>query len=309
MININQFLILAPALILAILSGYMSERVGVINIAINGMMIFGSVFFNIFSNVFYQAYNQNDQDIHFAYTFLASFLISCILGVLVGVLFGFATIKLKCDHIIAGTGINLIAAGIGLIIADNAPLLFKEQTALSMRYLYVGETVNGVAVQAIICFLIGLFIVGSIFMFMNFTKYGTRYKSIGENPQAADAVGINVIKYKWLGLLFVGAIAALAGSLFSFSLLGSSFSGDVDGIGFIALALLIVSSWRIIPSFVLGLFFALLYVFINSTIGGSEIVRYYLRTIPFILTLVVMLVFGKFSLVPKALGKHFYKGT
>lgn len=312
MFDINQWLIIAPALVLAIMSGYLSERIGIVNIAINGMMIFGNVFFNIFSNVFYQMKLDGiiQTNLDYNMTFLASFLISSILGVIVGAMFGFAVIKLKCDHVIGGTGINLIAPGIGLIIADNAPSIFNGQTSLANKYTYVNSLdLNGIHGEAIICFVIAMLLVVGIYVYITFTKYGLRFKSIGENPNAADSQGVNVIKYKWITILIVGAIAAFAGCLFSYRLSGSSFTGDVNGLGFIALALLIVSSWKIIPGVIIGFAFAALYVYTSNIISSNLQNVYMLKTIPFIMTLVVMMIFGRFSIGPKAVGKHFNKGA
>lgn len=311
MFDINQWLILAPALVLGILSGYLSERVGIVNIAINGMMIFGAIFFNIFSNVFFQAFGANAAgNVSFNMTFLASMIISTLLGIGVGALFGFAVIKLKCDHVIGGTGINLIAPGIGLIITDNAPVIFNGQSALSNKYNFTDSLkVNGVNGEAIICFVIALLIIAAVYIFMNFSKFGLRYRSIGENPNAADSQGINVNKYKWIGILVVGAIASFAGCLFSYHISGSAFTGDVNGLGFIALALLIVSSWKILPSLIIGLLFAALYVFANNSLSVNLDSGFMLKTIPFIVTLIVMVLFGRFSIGPKAVGQHFNKGA
>lgn len=308
MFDISEWFILAPALIFGILSGYLSERVGIVNIAINGMMIFGAIFFNVFSNVFYQAYDQGLGS--FNSTFFLSMIISTILGVGVGALFGLAVIKLKCDHVIGGTGINLIAPGIGLIISDNAPAIFNGQSSLANKYNFNNEIkVGSISGEAIICLAVSIVIIVGIYIFMNFTKYGLRYRSIGENPNAADTQGINVIKYKWIGVLVVGALSAFAGSLFSYYLPGSSFSGDVNGLGFIALALLIVSSWRISPSVIIGLLFSALYVFTMNAISMSQENKYILKIIPFALTLIVMILFGRFSIGPKAAGKHFNKSS
>lgn len=307
MIDINIFLILAPALFLGVLSGYLSERVGIINIAINGMMIFGSVFFNIFSNVFYLSHNQDTSSVSFNLTFLASLLISSILGLLIGLLFGLAVIKFKCDHVIGGTAINLLAPGIGLIISDSSSIFF-EQPSLSNKYTYINAlNINGVHLEAVICFVISILMLASIYFVMNFTKYGLRFRSIGENPNAADTQSINVIKYKWIAMLVVGFISSFAGALFSYRLSGSAFTGDVDGLGFIALALLIVSSWKILPGLIISLIFSYLYVYASQTIIKDKSIQYVLRTIPFILTLLTMIIFGRFSLGPKALGLHFNK--
>lgn len=301
----NIWLVLGPALVLAIISGYMSERVGIVNIAINGMMTFGFMFFAIFSNLFKNAMNEGDS---YEWTYLASLLISTILSIVVGALFAFATIKLKSDHIIAGTGINLLAIGIGSIISDRSnSIIGTTNSTLANQYnprTFIGD---GVILQNLICFIIGLIIIVTIYVIMNWTKLGLRYRACGENPNALDAQGINVIKYQWIGLLVVGAIAGLSGSLFGYSTSLKQFTGDVDGLGFIALALLIVSSWKILPAFFIGLIFALFLTYTKQEVGSEEI-SYLLKMTPFLLTLIVMVLFGKFISGPKAAGTHFDKG-
>ncbi|WP_033160080.1 ABC transporter permease [Mycoplasmoides alvi] len=304
---INTWLVLGPSLVLAILSGYLSERVGIVNIAINGMMTFGSLFFMIFSNVFFKLIPNNNA---YEWTFLLSFLISSLLSTVVGILFALATVKLKADHVIAGTGINLLSTGIGLIIADRSSTLFGT-SVLSNRYvpktiIFSGEN-GGIRLESLICFLIAMLIIVLVYLIMNFTRLGLRYRACGENPNAVDAQGVNVIKYQWIGLMVVGAIAGLSGSLFAFAYTNAKFTGDVNGLGFIAIALLIVSSWKIIPGTIIGLAFALLLAYTQQTLGNVSI-GYMLRMIPFIVTLVVMLLFGKFIKGPKSAGLHFDKG-
>lgn len=237
---VNLWLVLGPALCLGILSGYLSERVGIVNIAINGMMTFGAMFFMIFSNVFEQ-YLTGDA---YQWTFLASFLISVVLSLPVGALFALATVRLKADHTIAGTGINLLATGIGTIIADRASTLFVGRSALADRYIPATIVPNSVDVRAesVICMVLGLAIIAAAWVVMNYTRLGLRFRACGENPNAVDAQGINVIKFQWGGLLVSAMVAGLGGAFFAFSVSLSSFTGDVDGYGFIAVALLILSS-------------------------------------------------------------------
>ncbi|WP_027124135.1 ABC transporter permease [Mycoplasmoides pirum] len=306
---LNVWLILGPALVLAIISGYLSERVGIVNIAINGMMTFGALFFMMFSIIFKNVIGNDGSS--YQWTFLASFLISSLLSTLVGILFAFATVKLKADHVIAGTGINLLATGIGLVINDRAMPLFKIPT-LSNQYnpktnLGINPG-NDLRLESLICFLIGILVIAIIYIVMNYTKLGLRYRSCGENPNAADAQGLNVYKYQWLGLMFVGFIAGLSGSFFAFSISGQGFTGDVDGLGFMALALMIVSSWKILPSIFLGLIFALLLTYTKQANLPNISDGFLLKMIPFILTLLVMVLFGRFIKGPKAAGTHFDKG-
>lgn len=309
--SLTSWMLIAPALILAALSGYLSERVGIVNIAINGMMIFGAIFFMSFSNIFYASMGNDSTNLSFSMTFLVSMFLSSILGLGVGALFGLAVIKLKCDHVIGGTGINLLAPGIGLLISDNSSSIFNNQPTFKSMYNFNSAlTPDGkFHFEAFICFAIFLIILVSLFVFMKYTKFGLRYRSIGENPNAADSQGINVIKYKWVGILIVGAMSAFAGSLFAYNTSTNSFTGDVNGLGYIALGILIISSWRITPVFIVGGLFALIYVYVQGVLGLKDYQGYLLKTIPFILALFVMIIFGRFSLGPKSSGKHFNKGA
>ncbi|WP_027119628.1 ABC transporter permease [[Mycoplasma] testudinis] len=309
---INMWFIWGPALALGVLSGYLSERVGIVNIGINGMMTFGVLFFYIFSNVFANSPDFSGANLDaFNWTFLLAFFISAFLSIPVGALFALAAIKLKADHVIAGTGINLLATGIGLAISDRSQRFFG-QTALANRY--VPSTVignSGINAESVVTFVIIMVIILLVYVVMNFSKLGLRYRACGENPNAVDAQGINVLKYQWLGILFASFIAGLGGALFGFASVRSSFNGDVNGLGFIALALLIVSSWKILPGIILALLFEFLLTFtqlaLPTTVGSIEN-TFLLRMTPFLLTLFVMVVFGRFVVPPKFSGKHFDKG-
>ncbi len=307
---LNTWVVLGPALVLAIVSGYLSERVGIVNVGINGMMTFGALFFMIFSIVFDTAIPNKEV---YRWTFLASLLISTALSVLVGVLFAFATVRLKADHVIAGTGINLLATGIGLIISSRAPTLFGAGIiSVTNRYNPSGNLLPTPEIvlraEPLVCFVLALVVVAAIYAVMNFTRLGLRYRSCGENPNATDAQGISVTKYQWGGLLTVGAVAGFAGSLFAFSVSGQAFTGDVNGLGFIALALMIVSAWKILPAVALGLLFGLLLTYTQQNISLNQTDLYLLKMTPFILTLLVMVLFGRFIKGPKAAGTHFDKG-
>lgn len=306
---VNVWLIWGPALALGLVSGYLSERVGIVNIGINGMMTFGALFFYIFSNIFFDAFGNNAA--MYNWTFLIAFLIAGLLSIFVGALFALATIKLRADHVIAGTGINLLALGIGTAVADRSSLLFNGRSSLSNQYIpttTIGS--SGILAEAVVSFVIAIVLIIAIYLVLNFTRLGLRYRACGENPNAVDAQGINVLKYQWLGLLFVGWIAGLGGAFFGFGLSNSTFTGDVDGIGFIALALLIVSSWKILPGVVLALLFEVLLTYAQQkTLSGGQIQdNYLLKMIPFVLTLFVMVAFGRFVVPPKYAGKHFDKG-
>ncbi|WP_027121798.1 ABC transporter permease [[Mycoplasma] imitans] len=303
--QLDQWLILAPALILGVFGGYLSERVGIVNIAINGTMAFGATFFVLFSNIFYKAMG-SAQSTTYSWTFLVSILLSAVLSVVVGALFGFATIKLKADHVIAGTGINLLAAGIGQILSDRATTFF-ETPALQNFYTRTLRA-NSVSIQAIVVFVLFVVFFIILYVVMNFSKIGLRYRAVGENPNAVDSQGINVTKYQWIGIIFASVVAGCGGALFGYYQSGRAFAGDVDGVGFIALAILIVSGWKLLPITIIGLVFSSLLVYSTANTAVSNANKFLLRTIPYALTLVTMLLLGKFSIGPKNAGNHFDKG-
>ncbi|MDC4183616.1 ABC transporter permease [Mycoplasma bradburyae] len=303
--QLDQWLILAPALILGVFGGYLSERVGIVNIAINGTMTFGATFFVIFSNIFLKANNSITSD-GYNWTFIASILLSALLSIPVGILFGFATIKLKADHVIAGTGINLLATGIGQILSDRSSALFAKPS-LDNAYSRTLRA-NSVSDQAIIVFVLFIAFFIILYVVMNFSKIGLRYRAVGENPNAVDSQGINVTRYQWMGIIFASIVAGSGGALYGYYQSGRAFAGDVDGVGFIALAILIVSGWKLFPITAIGLIFSALLIYSTSTSDVNDANKYLLRIIPYALTLATMLVFGKFSIGPKNVGNHFDKG-
>ncbi|MEG3613068.1 ABC transporter permease [Mycoplasmoides genitalium] len=299
--QLESWFFIAPALLLAVLSGYLAERVGIINIAINGGMVFGGLFMALLSYGFTNNLNQSAP----SWSLFITIPLSVLFSSFIGCLFALAAVKLRADHVIVGTGINLLASGITLFISQNAASLFSD-TTLRVRYLFPIQTT--VSIEAIGVFVFSLLLIGFVWYLMSFTKTGLRYRAVGENPNVIDTQGISVYKYQWIGAICSMMVAGLSGSLFVLSVSNFPFnSGDVNGLGFIAIAIMIISMWRIIPSIFIGLIFAYAYVFTNSQIGSNSN-SYLLRTIPFIISLLVMLLFGFLNVAPKNIGKHFDKG-
>ncbi|MGV1750359.1 ABC transporter permease [Mycoplasmoides pneumoniae] len=300
--NLDNWLFVAPALLLAVLSGYLSERVGIVNIAINGGMVFGGMFLSLMS----YAFVPNANDSAPSWSLAISIPLSVIFASAVGFLFGIAAIKLKANHVIVGTGVNLLGTGINFFVAQNARSLLND-TDLRVRYSFV-RTGNSVSIEGIAIFAFAIIFVLLVWYLMNFTKTGLRYRAVGENPNVIDTQGISVYKYQWFGVMASTMVAALAGCCFALSPQIPSFSsGDVSGFGFIAIAIMIISMWRIIPSIVISPLFALAYVLTTGVVGNANN-TYLLRTIPFIISLLVMMVFGYLNVGPKNVGKHFDKG-
>ncbi|MGL5591238.1 MAG: ABC transporter permease [Mycoplasmoidaceae bacterium] len=301
---LNMALLFSLILGLGAISGFFSERVGIVNIGINGMMTFGALFYCIYGglinggNAGYKGGMAGDG------TFLIPMLLSAVTTIIVGLLFGFAVIKLKADHIIAGTAINLLGASLGIFL--NSSLGFSILGVEELRNSYtqilkIGET-NLFGSTLILFFLIGFIVLG-IWLFMKYTKFGLRFTSIGENPYAADVQGINVIKYQWIGLIISAAIAGLAGSIFMYN--STSFRGDVDSLGFLSLAIMIAGAWRIPLISLVSIVFAFLVSISKQTIPNvnSDL----LLILPYAFTLLSLVVFSFFSFgsAPKHVGQHF----
>jgi simple sugar transport system permease protein len=186
----NYTLLFGAILLFGALSGVISERVGIVNIGIDGMMCFGAVFFGIFSAPLFKLSQFGPG------TLIMVLMLTMLCTTIAGAMHAFATIKLKANHIISGTAINSI--GLPLAMFLNNPLGMSLYNSVNLNagysdFLYVGSSIYG---SSIIIFVIALLVAGGIYFFMVFTKTGLRYCAIGENPNAVDAQGINVHKYQ-----------------------------------------------------------------------------------------------------------------
>lgn len=321
---LNTAFLLFVVLGLGALAGYFCERVGIVNIAIDGQMIFGAFIFTIFGMLL----NQWLPNVGGLF-FLVPLVISLLISVLLSWLFGFLVIKLKSDHVISGTAINLVVAGLGTFITAplgsaisggvspklivSFPPNWKIEGLLGSGSYFSGETII-IFSLAIIVILISIFVI-------NRTRLGLRFKAVGDNPNAVDAQGLNVNKYKWMGVLISGAFAAAAGSIFMYggvTMYPQSiyFEGNVAGLGFLALAIVVSGAWRIPFITVSAIAFAILVaVFNRAVVIVPEIetaigayANYITKAIPFVISLLVLCIFSWRGIAaPKALGSHFDK--
>ncbi|MGL6125068.1 MAG: ABC transporter permease [Metamycoplasmataceae bacterium] len=290
-------------LTLSSISAIISERVGIVNIGINGTIVFGATAYMVFASIF------TDQGaiVGSSWLQIPLFIIAGISGVLLSSLHGYATIKLKANQIISGIAMNILAPALTLTV------LFIFGTANKLNYnvpeLALGNSaLNELsAIVSLSTFVLFITVVVA-WLALNRTKWGLRLKSIGENPQAADAAGINVNSFKWQGVLISGLLAGLAGAMFMTSTLGSgtTFKGSVEGLGFLALAIMIIGRWKILPSLFAAIAFSLLlgvsYTIPSFVPREYESYKSLLLAIPYLVTLIAMTVFGEKSVGPKAAG-------
>lgn len=336
---IQNTLKFAVPLMIVALAGVFSERSGIINLALEGIMIFGSfigvLFIYILQNMgLYDTAKATGNILALQGLEVMTMLVAALFGSVFSFLLAFASINLKADQTIGGTALNLLAPALVLFFVrlianqnilqmqgDSASWFMIKKTTLGFEkdqdLGFLGETfLNKVYLATYLAILI--FIILSIILYK--TRFGLRLRSCGENPQAADSLGINVKKMRYSGVLISGALAGMGGFLFSLITANCSSSGDVAGFGFLALAVMIFGNWKPLTiagaSLLFGLFkcIAASYntldinndgIFALSELGIS---KHFYRMLPYLITLLVLAFTSKNSRAPKAEGIPYDKG-
>ena len=338
---IQQTLMFAVPLMIVALAGVFSERSGIINLALEGIMIFGAFIGVLFVHtmqgfdVFLTAARTGDwltlQGLE-----LMAMLVAAILGAVFSLLLSFASINLKADQTIGGTALNLMAPALVLflvrIIANQNTLRMTTGDAASWFMIkkstlgidrntdlgFFGETfLNKVYLATYLCII--LFIILSVILYK--TKFGLRLRACGENPQAADSLGINVYKMRYAGTTISGALAGMGGFVYSLTTANCTADGSVAGFGFLALAVMIFGNWKPLniagASLLFGLFKCIAAAYNTIDINGDGVYMltqlgissHLYRMLPYLVTLAVLAFTSKKSRAPKAEGIPYDKGT
>lgn len=288
-------------------AGIISERSGIVNIGLNGNVIAGVLASLLFHGVLdlSKEVAVNQEDAKFGID-LASLLISGLFGVVISYLFSIATITLKGDHVIVGTAMNILMPVVAFIVlyldATNTGFFTPVTTPGKVAEIRMAAE-GGFDWRNIVYFGIALVLMASAWAMIRFTKVGLRIWASGENPHALAAAGVNVHRTRYFAQMIVGFLAGVAGAMY-LKLNNGSFTGDVGGIGFFALAMLVISQWRIHWAALVAVVFAL----IQSTLITMQVKlpvtvpKEFLEMLPFVLPLVVLPFFNyfkKISNVPK----------
>ncbi|MBQ1821756.1 MAG: ABC transporter permease [Clostridia bacterium] len=265
---ISKTLVYAIPLMIVALAGVFAERSGVINLALEGIMIFGAFVGALTINLMQQgnvfgiidlskdmAANWGGMQLFL----LLIMVITAIAGAVFSLLLAFAAINLKADQTIGGTALNMLSPALVLffirLIAQQSEMrMYKDDAATwfmvkknmlgfdgSKDIGFFGETfLNKVYLTTYFCII--LFVVLSIILYK--TRFGLRLRSCGENPQAAASLGINVYKMRYSGVLISGALAGMGGFVYTLTTANCVANGDVAGFGFLALAVMIFGNWK-----------------------------------------------------------------
>ncbi|AVN64719.1 MULTISPECIES: ABC transporter permease [Mesoplasma] len=280
---------------LAAISGMFSERSGVVNLGIEGFMTIGALAYVSFCFMVKKTSN-NVEDLHVLYLLVGA-LFSMVVAGLFSLLQTLMVLKLKTDQIISGTVINLLAQGIALFIVHIQGFGTGGTILGSLSPKLI--SLNYFIAYAIFTMLVTV----TIGLYFTFTKVGTRHIAAGENPQALDAAGVKVNRYRFVCIIISGAIAGLAGTMFVVTQSLQNFNGSVQGLGFIALAIMIIGQWRVSLIVMLCIIFSIMFSIGQKITGWNSLPR----ALPFIMSIVVMVIASKWSSPPQASGVPFDK--
>ena len=337
---IQQTFIYAIPLMVVALAGIFAERSGIINLALEGIMIFGAFIGVMAVRILQQsgafAAAKADGDwMALQGLMLLALLAAALFGAIFSLLLSFASINLRADQTIGGTALNMLAPALVLffvrIVADQNVLQMAEGDAAGWFMIkksmlgfernqdlgFLGNTLlHKVYLTTYLCLLI--FVVLSIVLYK--TRFGLRLRACGENPQAADSLGINVYRMRYAGVTISGALAGLGGFVYALTTANCSSTGEVAGFGFLALAVMIFGNWRPLnvagAALLFGLFKCIAASYSSIDLNGDGV--YFLadvgisvhlyRLLPYLITLIVLAFTSKKSRAPKAEGIPYDKG-
>ena len=272
---ILTILIVSTPLIAGAIGGMYSEKSGIVNIGLEGIMTFAA--FTCSVGILFV---ENTMGITGFFALMVGTIFGIIGGTLFAAVHGMFTIKFKMDQIISGTIINMVALGLAIFLTKgisngSSSTAFKKSFALTIFNI------------PLIVILIFLLIPLSIYV-INYTRWGLRLRACGENPQAAKSKGINVSKIRFQAVLLSGVAGALGGVALVILFSGNFSPSTVAGKGFIALAVLIFGRWKPVGILLSGLLFG----FLSSLGVTASILFTGEHHIPMILLILLMIVFG-----------------
>lgn len=306
---IQNMLPVAMPLLLVALGGMFSETSGVVNIALEGIMLFGAFFAALF------VYAVQNSGMHPQIIMILGMLVAALAGLVYSLLLSFAAVNMKANQVITGTALNMLIPAVILLFSK---MFFNSDGITTSINFYIREVpvLSKIPVLGPMFFqrtyltvMIGLvFLIISTIVFYK-TKFGLRLRSCGEHPHAADSVGINVHRMRYAGVSISGILAGIGGFFYSVGIMDGNINGHtgVAGFGFLALAVMIFGQWRPIRIFFGALFFAFLRTLAYSVslipfLNNLGINQTYYKMLPYVATMAVLAFTSKKSRAPKAEG-------
>lgn len=307
---VSSTLVYSAPLIFTAIGGVFSERSGVVNVGLEGIMVMGA-----FSSIVFNLLMGPTLD---NWTPWLGLLVGGLVGVTFSLIHAVATVNFRADHIISGTVLNLVAPSLGIFLTR---VLFdgRGQTDIireSFGYFNF-PVLSEIPVIGQIFFrstslpaYIGVLVAFICWFVLAKTRFGLRLRSVGEHPQAADTLGVNVYGMKYAGVLLSGFFGGIGGAVLAQSISLNFSVSTIAGQGFMSMAAMIFGQWNPIGAMLAAIFFG----FAQSlAVVGSQIPiidtipPVYLQIAPYIITIIVLVVFVGQSGGPAANGKTYIK--
>lgn len=306
---ISQMLIYSAPLIFTSLGGVFSERAGVVNVGLEGIMVIGAFAGVVFNIEFAEALGKT--------TPLLAILVGGFAGVIFALIHAVATITLRADHVVSGTVLNLLAPAFAVFLVK---VIYGKGQTDSIRESFGKFSFPILADIPVLgdLFFKNTSLMGYVAIAVAFvswfilykTKFGLRLRSVGEHPQAADTLGINVYAMRYAGVLIAGFLGGVGGAVSAQSVNINFSATTIVGSGFIALAAVIFGKWDPIGAMLASLFFGLSQ---SLAVIGSQIPllanvpTVYLQIAPYVITVVALAAFFGKAIAPKADGINYIK--
>ena len=300
-------LLYAVVLMLVALGGMFSERSGVINIALEGIMVIGGLV-----GVIVSASLMNHVNPYLS--MILSILASALSGLIYSSLLAFASINLRANQTIGGTALNILATAIAMVVAKrfNGSQSAKIDYNNSAYLINIKTSEGTLTINVFLILGIVLLILSYVVLYK--TRLGLRLRACGEHPQAADSVGINVHKMRYIGVLVSGLLGGIGGFAYIIPAVSNwNFEYGVTGMGFLALAVMIFGQWKPFRIFFAAVLFSIFKSIANiydsiDFLKDLGLNKEMYNMLPFIVSMIVLTLTSKKSRAPKAEGIPYDKG-
>lgn len=306
---ITLTLIFSTPIIITAIGGMFSERSGVVNIALEGIMMVGG-FAAATSIVFLEKSTELAPWL--------SLLVGIVAGMLISLIHAYLSINLSSNQVISGTAINLLAGGLTIYLSQ---IIFGQQRTLNFQSGFVKTSypvlkdipiIGGMFFNNIYpTVYIALFLVLASWYVLYKTPFGLRLRATGEHPHAVDSMGVSVYKMRYIGVLLSGCFAGLGGAVMVLTFDTQYTIGSIHGVGFIALAALIFGKWKPLGLLGASLFFGfsqILSVYSTDFAFLDRFPQEFFKALPYVLTIIALVIFSGKAVGPKAAGEPYDKG-
>ncbi|MDQ3889564.1 MAG: ABC transporter permease [Actinomycetota bacterium] len=292
----------ATPLAFAAIGGIFSERSGVVNIGLEGMMLTGA-FFGVWGAVW-------------SGTWIVGILMAMLFGGLLALIHAVFSIHLHADQIVSGFAVNLLALGVtgflfSSIYPSGIPSGVSRVPNVGLGFLdripVVGGFLDDVFGSLNLLVWVMFAVVALAYVVLFKTRIGLRIRSVGEHPKAADTVGISVYRVRYAAVVVSGILAALGGAYLSIGFVGTFAENMTSGRGFIALAAVIFGKWRPGWAFAATLLFGFGFALSIPLQREADVSENLISTLPYVLTLVALVGLIGRSIPPAAVGRPYVK--